>query len=137
MTKLSTASGIRRLSVSASGNASCVQRWDLLALDAADGTRSPVVLHSDDGARAVLVALHPGQSLGDHQVKETAWVVVLDGRVEIEAGDGAEHATAGTLLRFDPDERHAVRTESGARVLLLLAPWPGEGHFRGNEPAAR
>jgi quercetin dioxygenase-like cupin family protein len=113
-----------------------VQRWDLLALDAADGTRSPVVLHSDGGARAVLVVLHAGQSLGDHQVKENAWVVVLDGSVEIGAGDGLEQATAGTLVRFDPDERHAVHTETGARVLLLLAPWPGEGHFRGNEQPA-
>ena len=32
---------------------------------------------------------------------------------------------------FDPEERHAIRSEGGARVLLLLAPWPGEGHYRG------
>jgi hypothetical protein len=25
-----------------------------------------------------------------------------------------------------------VRSEGGARILLLLAPWPGEGHFRGD-----
>ena len=63
-----------------------VQRWDLLQLDAPDGTRDPIVLHSDAGARAVLVVLQPGQSLGDHQVKENAWVTVLDGTVQISAG---------------------------------------------------
>jgi hypothetical protein len=45
-----------------------VQRWNLLDLDAPDGTRDPLVLYSDDGARAVLIVLRPGQSLGDHQV---------------------------------------------------------------------
>jgi redox-sensitive bicupin YhaK (pirin superfamily) len=105
-----------------------VQRWDLLELDAPDGTRDPIVVHSDTAARAVLIVLQAGQELGDHQVKENAWVAVLDGEVEI--GNGA-HATRGTLLRFDPDERHSLRSESGARVLMLLAPWPGEGHYRG------
>jgi hypothetical protein len=30
-------------------------------------------------------------------------------------------------------ERHALRSDGGARVLLLLAPWPGEGHYRGGQ----
>ena len=40
-------------------------------------------------------------------------------------------AGRGALFRFSPDERHAVASESGARILLLLAPWPGDGHYRG------
>lgn len=108
-----------------------MQRWDLLELDAPDGTRDPIVLHSDDGARAVLIVLAPGQSLGEHQVKENAWVTVLEGEVEITAGDETVAATRGTFAHFDPDERHALRSETGARVLLLLAPWPGAGHYRG------
>jgi quercetin dioxygenase-like cupin family protein len=108
-----------------------VQRWNLLELDAPAGTRDPLVLHSDDGARAVLIVLQPGQSLGDHQVKENAWVAVVDGQVEIETAGETAVAAPGTLVRFDPDERHALRTTEGARVLLLLAPWPGDGHYRG------
>ena len=38
----------------------------------------------------------------------------------------------GTMARFEPDERHALRSDDGARVLLLLAPWPGDGHYRGS-----
>jgi quercetin dioxygenase-like cupin family protein len=115
-----------------------VQRWDLLELDAPEGTRDPIVLHSDDGARAVLIVLSPGQKLGDHQVKENAWVTVLDGEVEISGADGAaQRGGRGTMVRFDPDERHALRTETGARVLLLLAPWPGEGHYRGSDGGGR
>jgi quercetin dioxygenase-like cupin family protein len=110
-----------------------MQRWDLLDLDAPDGTRDPVVLHSDDGARAVLVVLHPGQELGEHQVKENTWVTVLDGEVEVSAAGESFTGKRGTMVRFEPDERHALRSESGARVLLLLAPWPGEGHYRGSD----
>jgi quercetin dioxygenase-like cupin family protein len=108
-----------------------VQRWNLLELEAPDGTRDPIVLHSDDGARAVLIVLSAGQSLGDHQVKENAWVTVLEGAVEITVDGEASTAERGTMMRFNPDERHAFRSDAGARVLLLLAPWPGEGHYRG------
>lgn len=96
------------------------------------GTRDPVVVHSGNEARAVLIVLNAGQELGDHQVKENAWVTVLDGGVRVSAGSESVEAGPGTLLRFDPDERHSLRSEDGARVLLLLAPWPGEGHYRGS-----
>lgn len=76
--------------------------------------------------------LQPGESLGDHQVKEHAWVTVVEGTVQV-SGDGTQvELGAGGLVRFDPDERHALSTDGGARVLLLLAPWPGAGHYRGN-----
>ena len=109
-----------------------MQRWSLLELDAPDGTRDPIVLHSDDGARSVLIVLQAGQSLGDHQVKENAWITVLEGTVQITAGGDTVEASPGVLVRFEPDERHALRTDSGARVLMVLAPWPGEGHYRGS-----
>jgi quercetin dioxygenase-like cupin family protein len=112
-----------------------VQRWDLLDIDAPDGTRDPLVLHSDDGARAVLVVLSPGQELGDHQVKENAWVTVLDGVVTVRTAAGSFDAGRGTLVRFEPDERHALGSSEGARILMLLAPWPGEGHYRGDAGA--
>jgi quercetin dioxygenase-like cupin family protein len=108
-----------------------VQTWDLKTIDTPGGSRSPVVLHSQDEARAVLVGLQPGQALGEHQVKEHAYVLVADGTVEIATGNGSIEAGAGTLLRFEPDERHAVAAgNGGARILMLLAPWPGEGHYR-------
>lgn len=47
-----------------------------------NGARSPVVLHSREGAeRAVLISLRAGESLGDHSVKESALLLVLDGAV--------------------------------------------------------
>jgi quercetin dioxygenase-like cupin family protein len=111
-----------------------VQTWNLTEIETPGGSRSPVVLTSGDAARAVLVSLEPGQELGDHQVKEHLFLVIVAGEVRIESADGgAVEARTGTLLAFGPDERHAVTSANGARLLLLLAPWPGEGHYRGGD----
>jgi quercetin dioxygenase-like cupin family protein len=113
-----------------------MHHWLLNEIETPDGSRSPAVLHSLEGeSRVVLIGLEPGQDLGDHQVKESAFLLVVDGRVRVEAGDESIDAEAGELFRFDPDERHSVTATSRARVLLMLAPWPGEGHYRGDEPS--
>jgi hypothetical protein len=36
-------------------------------------------------------------------------------------------------VTFAPGERHAVSSVEGARLLLLLAPWPGPGHYLDGE----
>jgi quercetin dioxygenase-like cupin family protein len=110
-----------------------VRHWRLAEVETPNGTRSPVVLHSREGAeRAVLIGLRPGESLGDHGVKESTLIVVLDGEVRIDAGEESVEADAGTLLHFDPDERRSVTSGGGARLLVLFAPWPGAGHYRGD-----
>jgi quercetin dioxygenase-like cupin family protein len=125
-------SGVRRC-----GNVLLVRVWRLSEVEMPHGTRSPVVLHSREGAeRAVLIGLRPGESLGDHGVKESTLLLVLDGSVRVQAADESVEADTGTLLHFDPDERRSVTSGGGARVLLLLAPWPGEGHYRGDRPTA-
>jgi quercetin dioxygenase-like cupin family protein len=108
-----------------------VQSWNLLEPETPGGTRSPIVLHSTDEARAVLIGLNPGQELGDHQVHERAYVLVVDGRARIESGADSLDAGPGTLVRFEEKERRRVSSAEGARLLLLLAPWPGAGHYRG------
>lgn len=112
-----------------------MQSWNLLDIEAPEGTRDPVVLHSDE-ARAVVIRLDPGQGLGEHQVKERAWISVVEGSVRIDAGDESIEVTPGMLVTFAPNERHAVRSEAGGRILLLLAPWPGDGHYRGEKRTA-
>jgi quercetin dioxygenase-like cupin family protein len=103
----------------------------------AAGARSPVVLHSREGAeRAVLIELRAGEALGEHSVKESALLLVLDGTVRVAAGDELVEGEAGALFHFEPDERHSVTSDSGTRLLLLLAPWTGEGHYRGDRPTA-
>jgi quercetin dioxygenase-like cupin family protein len=110
-----------------------VQSWNLREIEAPGGSRSPVVLRSDDSARAVFIALDPGQELGDHQVKECALVAVVDGSIRVQSGGETVEGGTGSFFSFDVDERRSIATDDGARILLVLAPWPGEGHYRGGE----
>src|SRR5438477_8588963 len=108
-----------------------MQSWNLREIDAPGGSRSPVVLRSDDAARAVLIALEPGQALGDHQVKEYALVAVIDGSVRVDAGGSTVEGGTGCVFSFDADARRSISTDGGARILRVLAPWRGECHRRG------
>jgi quercetin dioxygenase-like cupin family protein len=105
-----------------------MEHWDLLTL--AVEPHKPQVLHSTRGeARSIVLFLPAGEELQDHQVHERAHLIVIDGEVEIDR-DGGERVTggAGLLAVFDPNERHEVRARTDARLLLVLAPWPGAGH---------
>jgi quercetin dioxygenase-like cupin family protein len=109
-----------------------VQHWKLYEIETPDGSRSPVVLHSQEGeSRVVLIALEPGQELSEHQVTEAAFLLVVAGEARVEAGGEARDAVAGELFHFEPAERRSVSSEGGARLLLMLSPWPGVGHYRG------
>jgi quercetin dioxygenase-like cupin family protein len=88
----------------------------------------PQILHSSRGeSRSVVIALPAGESLQDHEVHERAYLTVVEGEVEVEASETVS-AGAGSLFVFAPKERHEVRATSDARLLLVLAPWPGDGH---------
>lgn len=104
-----------------------MQSWDLRSLTLRP--HSPEILASGDDARVIALEIPAGERLQDHQVHERAWVVVVDGEVEFttEAGERLD-GSAGTLVGFAPGERHAVLARTTARLLLLLAPWPGRGH---------
>jgi quercetin dioxygenase-like cupin family protein len=106
-----------------------VQSWDVAAIEAPEGTRLAAVLETVDGARAIIIRLAPGEELGDHQVRERAWLMVVAGTARIEARDDVLEAGPGTLLTFEPGERHSVASESGARIVMILSSWPGEGHY--------
>ncbi len=109
-----------------------MQLWNLLEIEAPGGIRTPSVLHSGD-ARAIVLTLEPGQTLGDHQVRERAWVTVVQGEVEVVCGDERTTTGTGMLVMFEPGERHSVASVDGARLLLLLAPWPATGHYAQDE----
>jgi quercetin dioxygenase-like cupin family protein len=89
----------------------------------------PVVLHSEDGvARIVAINLPAGEELQEHQVHEHAWLHVHSGAIETGADGAAQRADAGSIVHWNPGERHAVRAVDDALLVLLLAPWPGPGH---------
>ncbi len=101
--------------------------WHLGAL--AVEPQHPQVLHSDEGAaRVIAVSLRAGEALEDHEVHEHAWLTVHRGAVEVEQAGETAAAPAGSLVHWNPQERHAVRATEDSLLVLLLAPWPGPGH---------
>jgi quercetin dioxygenase-like cupin family protein len=104
-----------------------MKSWDLKSVHLRP--HSPEILSSSGEARTVLLEIPAGESLQDHQVHERAWVTVIDGEVEITTALGQNVVGgSGLMVEFAPGERHAVRALTTARLLLLLTPWPGDGH---------
>jgi quercetin dioxygenase-like cupin family protein len=100
--------------------------WDIASLDVAP--HQPVVLRSDEETRVIAINLPSGELLQEHQVHERAYLLVATGQIEVAQADRAVSGGPGFLAHFEPNERHEVRATSDSRVLLLLSPWPGEGH---------
>jgi quercetin dioxygenase-like cupin family protein len=101
--------------------------WDLSNLDVQP--HQPEVLSSDDEGRVIAIQLPAGEMLNEHQVHERAWLVVISGAIEVDDSGGATmRGGPGMLALWDPNERHEVRATQDSRLLLLLSPWPGEGH---------
>ncbi|HET8528773.1 MAG TPA: hypothetical protein VFL60_07675 [Gaiellaceae bacterium] len=93
--------------------------------------RIPRALFSTPECRAVVVELGAGEEMGDHRVRERAVVQVVAGAATISG----EECGAGTLVMFEPGERHDVRAHEDTTLLLLLAPWPAPEHYGEHEAA--
>ena len=100
--------------------------WDVASLEVQP--HRPEVLRSDNEGRVIAINLPAGEALQEHQVHERAWLVVAEGEIEVEQGGQTVSGGPGFLAHFEPAERHEVRATSDARLILLLSPWPGDGH---------
>jgi quercetin dioxygenase-like cupin family protein len=103
-----------------------MENWDIRSL--AVEPHKPQVLRSDAETRAIAIHLPAGEELQEHQVHERAYLLVADGEIEVTQDGETVSGGTGFLSHFEPGERHAVRALSDARLVLVLAPWPGEGH---------
>ncbi|MDX6601093.1 MAG: hypothetical protein QOF13_295 [Solirubrobacterales bacterium] len=104
-----------------------MQSWDLKNVEAEP--RQPQILASADDARTIVLNLPAGEELQEHEVHERARLVVVSGEVDVTIPGGETvSASPGHLFEFAPGERHTVTARSDARLLLILTPWPGDGH---------
>jgi len=104
-----------------------MQSWDLKAIGVEP--HQPEILASANDARTILLYLPAGEELQEHEVHERARIVVIEGEVEVSLPSGESVAAgSGHLLEFEPGERHTVVARSESRLLLVLSPWPGDGH---------
>jgi quercetin dioxygenase-like cupin family protein len=104
-----------------------MRNWDISKLDVQP--HNPTVLDSEQEGRVIVIHLPSGERLQEHQVHERAWLVVVSGAIEISDSNGDSiKGGPGLLAEFDPNERREVLATDDSRLLLLLSPWPGEGH---------
>jgi quercetin dioxygenase-like cupin family protein len=104
-----------------------MESWDLKSVDVEP--HQPRILASAEDARTIVLYLPSGEELQEHEVHERARIVVIEGQVEISMPSGESvSAGPGHLLEFEPGERRTVAARSDSRLLLILSPWPGDGH---------
>jgi quercetin dioxygenase-like cupin family protein len=103
-----------------------METWDIRALTVE--AHHPQVLRSDRETRAIAIALPGGEELQEHQVHESAYLLVVDGEIEISQDGQSMSGGCGLIAHFEPNERRTVKAISDARIVLVLAPWPGVGH---------
>jgi quercetin dioxygenase-like cupin family protein len=104
-----------------------MQSWDLRTIGVEP--HQPEILASAEDARTILLFLPAGEELQEHEVHERARIVVIEGQVEVSVPSGERVSGGpGHLLEFEPGERHTVAARSDSRLLLMLSPWPGDGH---------
>ena len=109
------------------GTIAPMEHWDLRSL--AVEPHQPRILHSKRGeARSIAISLPAGEELQEHEVHERAYLIVVEGEIEVRNSGGSIMGGTGFAAVFDPHERHEVRAMRDARLLLVLAPWPGDGH---------
>jgi quercetin dioxygenase-like cupin family protein len=103
-----------------------MESWDLKTVDVEP--RQPRILSSADDARTILLNLPEGEELQEHEVHERARVLVVEGDVDVAEDGDVAGAGAGHLFEFAPGERRTITARSDARLLMVLSPWPGDGH---------
>jgi quercetin dioxygenase-like cupin family protein len=103
-----------------------MESWDIRSLEIEP--HYPQVLRSDKETRAIAIRLPGGEELQEHQVHERAYLLVADGEIEIDQDGSRVTGGTGFLTHFEPNERRTVRALTDARLVLVLAPWPGVGH---------
>lgn len=103
-----------------------MQTWDIGTFEVEP--HHPQVLRSDEATRAIVIHLPAGEQLQEHQVHESAYVFVADGEITIEQGRESVTGGSGLLAHFEPNERRSITAVTDARLILVLAPWPGVGH---------
>ena len=103
------------------------------------GTNCYVVRADDSATEAVVV--DPGaeaprllDEISALGARCTA-ILVTHGHWDHLGGVADLAEATGAPVHMAEDERRSISTDDGARILLVFAPWPGEGHYRGDVKA--
>jgi quercetin dioxygenase-like cupin family protein len=78
------------------------------------------VLAKTGGGNFTVMAFDTGQELREHTAPFDAFVVVLEGTLNVSVGGNPLRAEAGDLVRLPANVPHALNAPAPARMLLVL-----------------
>ena len=78
------------------------------------------VLGKAAGGSVTLFALDTGQGLTEHSSPFDAFVIVIEGSLELTIGGKPVRATPGTIVRMPANIPHAVDAIEQTRMLLIM-----------------
>jgi quercetin dioxygenase-like cupin family protein len=78
------------------------------------------ILGKAAGGNMTLFAFDEGQGLTEHSSPFDAFVLVLDGALNLTIGGASVRATPGTIVRMPADVLHALDASEPCRMLLIM-----------------
>ena len=78
------------------------------------------ILGKAAGGNMTLFAFDEGQGLTEHSSPFDAFVLVLDGALNVTIGGMPVRATPGTIVRMPADVPHALEASESSRMLLVM-----------------
>lgn len=83
-------------------------------------------MYNKESAKAMLMALKPGESLKPHKTPVDVFFFIVEGTPTIHIGDESEICEADSLIESPAEIVHYISNESDnlARILIVKAPRP-------------
>jgi len=76
--------------------------------------------HEDERLKMILFGFAPGQELSEHTASKPAMLHFLQGEADLQLGDQAQTAGAGTWVSMPANLPHSVHARSKVIMLLVL-----------------
>lgn len=96
-----------------------MESWNLRALGLKP--RLPEILSSTEEARTIALDLRAGEGLPDHEVHERAWVVVVEGEIEVTSA-GGDHASGRPAADTAGREEKSMAKQSSVSASYPASP---------------
>ena len=103
-----------------------MKTWDTRGLDVE--AHKPHIVSSTEAARVIVLHLPEGESLQEHMVHERAYVAGAGRRARDHRQRDPPPGVPACSRSSIPGSRTRCRRRPRPRLLLFLAPWPGDGH---------
>jgi quercetin dioxygenase-like cupin family protein len=100
------------------------------------GRAASTLPHPVDGLRQTLIALRAGAAMDEHESPGAASLMVIRGRVRIEAGDDSVDVGPHQIVPI-PDRRHSLTAPEQSVVLLSVAVPARSPEAAGGTPGPR